>query len=61
MPIASIVVALEASPELRRGALDWLSSDPRVEKGTEQRGFLPIVVSTQTAGEGADLVENEAR
>lgn len=58
MPIASLVVTLDDRDALRRGALGRLVADDRVDLGEARGAYLPIVVDTATAVEGAELVES---
>jgi hypothetical protein len=58
MPIASLVVTLDNRESLRHLALGCLVSDARVALGTACGEYLPVVVDTTTAEEGAALLES---
>lgn len=57
MPIASLVVTLDARSPLRASALARLVADARIDLGVPSGHYLPIVVDSSTALEGAELVE----
>jgi hypothetical protein len=59
MPISSLVLTLEASPELRAHALSALAREPRLTLGTplEER-WLPVVAETDSLFEGEELCES---
>lgn len=58
MPIASVVVTLDAREDLRRTALARLIGDERIELGEAVGARVPAVVDTSTAREGAELCES---
>lgn len=58
MPIASLVVTLDHRQPLREVALGHLVADARVDVGAARGAYLPIVVETDTAQEGEELVES---
>jgi hypothetical protein len=59
MPISSLVLTLDASPERRASALREVARDPRVTLGTplEER-WLPVVTDTGSLSEGEALAES---
>jgi hypothetical protein len=59
MPISSLVLTLDASPELRASALREVARDPRVTLGPalEER-WLPVVTDTRSLSEGEALAES---
>lgn len=57
MPIASLVITLDEREPLRGAALGRLVEDSRVDLGEAKGLYLPVVVDTKTALEGAELVE----
>jgi hypothetical protein len=59
MPISSLVLTLDASPELRARALAEVARDPRVTVGPplEER-WLPVVTETRSLPEGEALAES---
>jgi hypothetical protein len=59
MPISSLVLTLDASPELRARALSEVARDPRVSLGTPVEGrWLPVVTETASLSEGEVLAES---
>ncbi|WP_375766492.1 hypothetical protein NR798_33055 [Archangium gephyra] len=59
MPISSLVLTLDASPELRASVLREVSRDPRITLGPplEER-WLPVVTETHSLPEGEALAES---
>ena len=59
MPISSLVLSLDASPQLRALALSEVARDPRITVGTpvEER-WLPVVTETTSLPEGEALAES---
>jgi hypothetical protein len=59
MPISSLVLTLDASPELRALALSEFARDPRITVGPplEER-WLPVVTETASLAEGEALAES---
>jgi nitrate reductase NapAB chaperone NapD len=55
MPVSALVVTLD--PNQRDGAIERLSLDPRITLGELQTCQLPVVLDTQSVGEGRALVE----
>lgn len=56
MPIAAVVVTLDADAELRAHALRQMAEEPRVELGGCQASLVPAVLETKTGEEGEALV-----
>ncbi|OJT23586.1 hypothetical protein BO221_16425 [Archangium sp. Cb G35] len=59
MPISSLVLTLDDSPELRASALREVARDPRITLGPplEER-WLPVVTETGSLPEGEALAES---
>ncbi|WNG35008.1 hypothetical protein F0U60_16300 [Archangium minus] len=59
MPISSLVLTLDASPERRALALCEVARDPRITVGPplEER-WLPVVTETASLSEGESLAES---
>ncbi len=59
MPISSLVLTLEDSPELRAHALSALAGDARLTLGTALVSrWLPVVAETDSLAEGEALCES---
>jgi hypothetical protein len=59
MPISSLVLTLDTSPELRALALAEVSRDSRILVGTpQQERWLPVVTETASLLEGKALAES---
>ncbi|QRO00537.1 hypothetical protein JRI60_16615 [Archangium violaceum] len=59
MPISSLVLTLDASPESRALALSELARDPRITLGPPVEGrWLPVVTETASPYEGEELAES---
>ncbi len=59
MPISSLVLTLDASPELRARALSEVARDPRITVGTPlEELWLPVVTETGSLLEGEALAES---
>lgn len=58
MPIASVVVTLDPRVGLRREALARMLGERRIELGEPVGAYVPVVVDTETASEGAELCES---
>lgn len=59
MPVTAAVINLAEDAVERRGALDVLEADGRVEVGPRQDLHLPVVLTTETVDDGIELVEDE--
>jgi len=57
MPIASVVVTLDPREGLRQQALARMVGDQRIDLGEAIGPHLPAVIDTESATEGAELVE----
>ncbi|PTL77371.1 hypothetical protein [Vitiosangium sp. GDMCC 1.1324] len=59
MPISSLVLTLDASPDRRALALAGVARDPRITVGApvEER-WLPVVTETDSLPEGEALAES---
>ena len=59
MPISSLVLTLDSTPDLRALVLAEVARDPRVTVGTplEER-WLPVVTETASLSEGEALAES---
>ena len=60
MPIASVVITLDARATLHDAALAALRDDERVEVGNRVGARVPAVLETRTADEGEALVREIA-
>lgn len=58
MPVTAAVINLAEDAVERRGALDVLEADDRVEVGPRQELHLPVVLTTETVDDGIELVED---
>jgi hypothetical protein len=59
MPISSLVLTLDASPELRARVLSEVARDPRISLGTPvKERWLPVVTETASLSEGEVLAES---
>jgi hypothetical protein len=59
MPISSLVLTLDASPESRALALAAVAKDSRITVGTPlEEVWLPVVTETATLSEGEALFES---
>jgi hypothetical protein len=59
MPISSLVLTLDASPELRARARVEVARDPRVTVGPPLKElWLPVVTETRSLPEGEALAES---
>ncbi|WNG59501.1 hypothetical protein F0U59_35915 [Archangium gephyra] len=59
MPISSLVLTLDASPELRARALREVARDPRITLGPPlEECWLPVVTETGSLPEGEALAES---
>lgn len=59
MPVSAVVANLTEDAVERRQVLDKLESDPRVEVGPRQGLYQPLVLTTETLGEGIGMVKEE--
>jgi len=58
MPISSLVLTLDASPELRASVLREVARDPRIILGPPlEELWLPVVTETGSLPEGEALAE----
>ncbi len=55
--MAAVVISLDRDPAQSARVFAWLSREPRIVVGSMERGFVPLVVDTDSPREGARLME----
>lgn len=58
MPVSALVVTMSRDERRRERAVDELRADARLTLGPIEDVQLPVVVETETVGEGIDLVRD---
>ena len=57
MPVSALVLTLSDDAVERRVAVDALEQDPRIDLGPLQKLHLPVVLTTDTLGDGIGAVK----